>query len=194
MVRFDFPRIKNFRHLSSFGTLFLAAMFSQTARQVLLPVKSLSYHRSYVATWRAINVDRDRRARAKTYFALAVLLYYAFSNLGYAFLPPNLESSPASLLLFDSWFILICKRSTNLMAFFVCLQLVYFTHFMYLNDNQQMFAIVNDVLLHGKVGRHFSGCRFYNRFQRKVPVVWLMRTWYLVWINALQLFILVTCK
>ncbi len=194
MVRFDFPRIKNFRHLSSLGTFFLAAMFSQTARQVLLPEKSLSYHRSYVATWRAINVDRDRRARAKTYFALAVLLYYASSNLGYAFLPPDLESSPARLLLFDSWFILICKRSTNLMAFFVCLQLVYFTHFMYLNDNQQMFAIVNDVLLHGKVGRHFGGCRFYNRFQRKVPVVWLMRTWYLVWINALQLFILVTCK
>lgn len=168
-------------------------MFSKTVLQVLLPVKSLSYHRTHVNTWKAINLYGDRSARTKTYLALAVLLYYAFANLFFAFLPEDLEHSRARLLVFDSWFVLMPKASTNVMAFFVCLQLVYFTKFMYLDDSRHMFAIVNDVLLEGKVGRHFSG-RFYDRFRLKMPIAQLLRHWYLVAINALQLFILLTCK
>lgn len=194
MIRFCLKLLHWLKYLliSSFWDYILAAMFSRTALQILVPVKSFAYHRTYVNTWKAINVYSDRRARMKTYLALTVLLYYAFANLFFAFLP-DLESSRSRLLVFDSWFTLMPKKATNVMAFFVCLQLVYFIRFIYLNDSRHMFSIVNDVLLEGKVGCHFSG-RYYSRFGLKIPIVKLLRTWYLVSINSLQLFTLLTCK
>jgi len=163
-------------------------MVLKAAFHIVRPYKSLDYYIEYIKAWENINVHKIVKNQIEAYLSLSILIYYALFNF-YCYFLPNLKTSPIRAIIFDSWYLLVPKPSVNLMAFFVCSQLVYFAHFLYFKSNKELCLDITQILINRQLNGHFA-----NQLFRGKPIVQFMRNFYLVTVNAAQCFYALTCK
>src|SRR5699024_7385046 len=133
----------------------------------------------YLHISKQINLHQNRNAKFKIYLIILLICYRLFI-IGRFILLSN--SDLDYLILYNAFYHLVPKATMNKMEFLLGSMTVYFYYKCYLNGNDKINKLLNDVLFHKKAGF------FLVSIDHGVPVCDRVRKFSFVLVNQFQMF------